>query len=267
VRNPPTFKKSFFLASPQPLSQTGEGNNKNMIKLCPQLKQNLETIKTLKSELDLELPKIEKLFKDLKTGQKGKEHKTERKDLMNKIKSLKAEINLELAEIEKIVYEFPPKKIEVGKKFNLRVRYRGLEEMINAIKFNYKSDDDYVYSGKFPIKKELMNQSVMLKAKIFYFEEGATEEEAIKEINKNGFRPATFAELLALAEIWEFEGRMGIKALGDAYKTQSDGAIFVSAPYFEVNNKKVTDLHIGYISASERSPSYFRCLAIRKENK
>jgi hypothetical protein len=69
--------------------------------LCPQLKQNLEAIKTLKSELDLELSKIEKLFKDLKSdSRKGKEHKSERKELMNKIKSLKTALNLNINKIE-----------------------------------------------------------------------------------------------------------------------------------------------------------------------
>jgi hypothetical protein len=59
--------------------------------LCPQLKQNLETIKTLKSELDLELPKIEKLFKELKNNSKTSDRK-ERTELSNKIKNIRKEI-------------------------------------------------------------------------------------------------------------------------------------------------------------------------------
>jgi hypothetical protein len=67
--------------------------------LCPQLKQNLETIKTLKPELDLELLKLEEVFKDLKKGNPStlrlrSELRAERKELTNKIKTIIAEINL-----------------------------------------------------------------------------------------------------------------------------------------------------------------------------
>jgi hypothetical protein len=71
-----------------------------MSKICPQLKQNLEIIKTLKSELGLELPKIEKLFKELKNGNPSTSLRAERKDLINKIKSLKTELNLNINKIE-----------------------------------------------------------------------------------------------------------------------------------------------------------------------
>jgi hypothetical protein len=74
-----------------------------MSKICPQLKQNLETIKTLKSELDLELPKLQELFKIFKNNidsQRRKNNKTERKEIINKIKSLKTELNLNINKIE-----------------------------------------------------------------------------------------------------------------------------------------------------------------------
>jgi hypothetical protein len=74
-----------------------------MPQLCPQLKQNLANINSLKSELDLELPKLKELFKIFKNNTDSKirkDNKTERKNLINKIKSLKTEINLNIEIIE-----------------------------------------------------------------------------------------------------------------------------------------------------------------------
>jgi hypothetical protein len=97
--------------------------------LCPQLKQNLETIKTLKSELGLELLKIEKLFQDLKTGsRKGKEFKNEKVELMNKIKSLKTKVNLNIKTTEnlmptKIISAISPESKEIRFELEKQLEY------------------------------------------------------------------------------------------------------------------------------------------------
>jgi len=76
--------------------------------LCPQLKENLKTINSLKSELDLELLKIEKMFQDLKSdSQKGKEFKAERAELMNKIKAIKTKFNSSINELNVKLLENP----------------------------------------------------------------------------------------------------------------------------------------------------------------
>jgi hypothetical protein len=188
-----------------------------MPQLCPQLKQNLETINSLKSELNLELLKIEKMFKDSKKGNPSTSLRTERKDLMNKIKSLKIGIDLEIEKIEK---ELPSEKIEIGKEFYLKFKYRKLEEMIKAGKFDQV--DNYITSTNFPDprEKQLLNQTVKLKAKIFSFKNERREryissEHILAELDKAGFRPATLAELLALAEIdLELQRQFFIVSLG-----------------------------------------------------
>ena len=92
--------------------------------LCPQLKQNLEVIKTLKSELDLELPKLQELFKELKTNnnpaQLGymltplsvarRDNKKDRIELSNKLKNIKKEIEKNISEIEEKIMS-PQEKI------------------------------------------------------------------------------------------------------------------------------------------------------------
>jgi hypothetical protein len=84
-----------------------------MSDFCFQLKQNLETIKTLKSELDLELPKLEVLFKELKNGKIGNPSaslrigdpsaslRAGRKDLMNKVKAIKNRIDSEIGAVKR----------------------------------------------------------------------------------------------------------------------------------------------------------------------
>jgi len=189
--------------------------------LCPQLKQNLESIKTLKSELDLELPKIEKLFKDLKTdSRKGKEHKSERKDLLNKIKEIETKIN---SEVEKIEAELPTKKIEVGKEFNLKFKYRKLEEMIKAGNFFHANGDITPTKFSDPKEKELLDRVIRIKAKIFDFKKDISSHDVLKELDKEGYRPATLIELLALAEIDpELQRQFSIVSLGSPWEDYDD---------------------------------------------
>jgi hypothetical protein len=105
-----------------------------MSQLCPQLKQNLETIKTLKSELILELPKLEQVFKTFKNNSyinfkhldnKAKlEFKKDRIELINKIESLKTEINSNI----NIISEKLVSKLE--KEFNLKEQYNSQIEIL-----------------------------------------------------------------------------------------------------------------------------------------
>jgi hypothetical protein len=202
-----------------------------MPQICPQLKQNLEAIKTLKLELDLELPKLEALFKELKNSNLLTSFRAERKDLMNKIKSLKTEINLE---IEKIEVELPTKKIEVGKEFNLRFKYRSLEEMIKAGKFDWKDDDINSINFPNPKEKELLNQVIKLKAKVFDFKKDISSEDVLKELDKEGYRPATVTELLALAEIDpDLQRQFVIFSLGSVWR------------------RSATDYYVPYLGAGD----------------
>jgi hypothetical protein len=187
-----------------------------MPKLCPQLKQNLANLNSLKSELDLELLKLQELFKDLKTDHyKSGEHKVERRELVNKIKLIKIKINLEA---EKIEAELPTKSIEVGKEFNLKFKYRGLAKMIEAGNFDWRDDD--VNPLNFPDLEEEknLNKVIRLKAKIFNFEKAISSENILEELDREGYRPATLVELLALAKVDPgLQERFTIVSLGSTW--------------------------------------------------
>jgi hypothetical protein len=227
---------------------------------CLQLKQNLVNINSLKSELDLELLKIEKLFKELKDdSREGKEYKAERKDLMNKIKSLKTEINSEIEKIEKL---FPAPKVEVGKEFNLRFKYRSLEEMIKAGKFDEININIDSTNFPDPQEKELLNQVIKVKAKIFDFKKHISSEDVLVELDKAGFRPATAIELLALAEIdLKSQRQFYIVSLGSSWQGFLDVCL---VPYLMVGGSNRRNLDL-----SNRDGGWgqdCRFLAIRKEN-
>jgi hypothetical protein len=227
-----------------------------MSKFCLQLKQNLETIKTLKSELDLELPKIEKLFKDLKNGDPSTSLRAERKYLMNKIKSLKSKIN---SEINKIEDELPTKKIEVGQEFNLKFEYRKLEEMIRVGSFDWKNSD--INSINFPDlqEKELLNKVIKLKAKIFDFKKTISNEDVFKELDKEGYRSATLTELLALAEIDpELQRQFTIVSFGSVWRS-SNGRRRV--PCLDVNGSE-RRLYLDWFD--DDWSAHCRFLAVRK---
>jgi hypothetical protein len=193
-----------------------------MIKICPQLQQNLETIKTLRSELDLELPKLEVVFKEFKNGNPStlrlrSELRAERKNLIVKIKIIKTKIEFEINGIEKFV----SKKIEVGKEFDLKFEYLGLDKMIEAGKFSYPASGDDIYNSKnFTGIKEkyLLNQEVSVKAKIFSFPKDITRVQLEDELNKRGYRSANLIELLALAKVSpELQKQFPVVACGSVY--------------------------------------------------
>jgi hypothetical protein len=81
--------------------------------ICPQLKQNLETIKTLKSELDLELAKLESIFKVFKNNSSlnfknfdnklKSEFKKDCTKLMDKIKEIKTRLDPGINELTSIL--------------------------------------------------------------------------------------------------------------------------------------------------------------------
>jgi hypothetical protein len=107
-----------------------------MAVFCSRLKQDLETIKTLKLELDLELPKLEELFKVFKNNNpstslrvfndKSKaEFRKDRTELINKIKSIEAEINSIVVLMESLlpISAFSPEGVEIKIRLAEQLKY------------------------------------------------------------------------------------------------------------------------------------------------
>lgn len=90
---------------------------------------------------------------------------------------------------------------------------RTLQEMINA--GNYDWSNNNIIVKNFPISLEMTEKKVEVSAKLFHFNRVISSENAISEMDKAGYRPATLVELLALGEAQpELQRQFSIIALG-----------------------------------------------------
>jgi hypothetical protein len=126
--------------------------------------------------------------------------------------------NLSIAEaIERIqdkkVTDEQPKNDEIV----LSVDYsRTVQEMINAGKYGWTNDN--ITEKHFPLPTELNGKKVSVSTKLFHFNRPINSQDAIKEMDKAGYRPATLAELLALGEKQpELQKEFPIVALGSIW--------------------------------------------------
>jgi|GEM_PF-768561 len=88
------------------------------------------------------------------------------------------------------------------KEIVLTVDYsRSLEDMVAAGKYDWVSS--IITEEHFPIPNELVGKKVTISGKLFHFDRDISSEEAIKEMNKDGYRtPRHLAEFLALGEAY-----------------------------------------------------------------
>ncbi|MCX6798155.1 MAG: hypothetical protein NTX66_03030 [Candidatus Falkowbacteria bacterium] len=102
--------------------------------------------------------------------------------------------------------------------FVLIVNYaRTLDEMIAAGNYDDKNGD--INADHFPLPVELNGQAIEVKAKLFHFNRLINRKNAIAEMDKAGYRPATIAELLALGEAQpELQKQFPILALASVWQ-------------------------------------------------
>ncbi len=92
---------------------------------------------------------------------------------------------------------------------------------------NYDWVNGNVTEENFPIAKELKGKKVEVSTKLFHFNRSISSKDAIAEMDKDGFRPATLEELLALGEKHpELQRQFPIVAL-DSVWSDPDGNRFV----------------------------------------
>jgi hypothetical protein len=81
-------------------------------------------------------------------------------------------------------------------KFELEVNYMTLNEMIKAGQYGSVSTD--ITEEYFPLPTEYLGKRVLLLAKFFSYDKEMKSEVVEKNMQQDGFRPATIYELLAL---------------------------------------------------------------------
>lgn len=109
------------------------------------------------------------------------------------------------------------------KEFNLSVDYsRTLQEMINAGNYAWANSD--ITEKNFPISPKMTGKKVEVSAKLFHFNREISSEDAISEMDKAGYRPATLAEMLALGEAQpDLQRQFPIIALSSVWRNANGG--------------------------------------------
>ncbi|MDO8493233.1 MAG: hypothetical protein Q7S19_01675 [bacterium] len=96
-----------------------------------------------------------------------------------------------------------------------------LEQMITAGHYDWANSD--ITAKRFPLKGE---GKVARKAYLVHFDHGISSENAIKELDKQGKRPATIEELLAFgAKYPEIQRKFPVVALGSSAKVDGDRSV------------------------------------------
>lgn len=127
--------------------------------------------------------------------------------------------------MENILTLIDKKEDDQSKKdeINLVVDYsRTVQEMINA--GNYGWTDNDIMEKHFPLPTELNGKQVSVSTKLFHFNRSISSKNAIAEMDKAGYRPATLTELLALGEAYpELQKEFPIVAFGSVWRVESGG--------------------------------------------
>ena len=108
-----------------------------------------------------------------------------------------------------------------NRKFTLNVDYRlTFKQMFDAC--NFKSSEAILRERNFPFSAVLNPRLETITVKLFYFNRGFHAEDAILVMKKNGYRPATIAELFAFSCAYpDLQRRFPIIALGSVMKDKN----------------------------------------------
>jgi hypothetical protein len=107
----------------------------------------------------------------------------------------------------------------------------GKKVEVSAKQFHFKRDissDDAISemdkAGYRPATLIMIGKKVEVSAKLFHFSRDISSDDAISEMDKAGYRPATLMELLVLGILFpELQRQFPIVALGSVWRPTSDG--------------------------------------------
>lgn len=110
---------------------------------------------------------------------------------------------------------------KTGNAFKIVVDYtKNLEQTITDGGFNWVNND--ITDENFHIPDEIIGKKIELSAKLFYFSNYINADDATLEMNKDGYRPATLMELLALKLLFPESIQFGAIALGSFWHDEEE---------------------------------------------
>ena len=85
----------------------------------------------------------------------------------------------------------------------------------------YDLKNSAITPKNFPVSLKMIGKKVEVSVKLFHFDRGINCLDAISEMDKAGYRPATLMELLALGSLYpELQRRFSIIALGSVWSDE-----------------------------------------------
>jgi len=150
---------------------------------------------------------------------------------------------------------FKPAK---SKRISFIVDYtKTVDQAIADGEYGWKNSD--ITAKHFPISPEMIGTKVEISGKLFHFNRGMSSEDVIKEMDKDGYRPAVLMEALALAAAYpELQRKFPIIALGSV-RHGSDGFRWV--PCLRVDGRS-RRLSLDYFDDDWNASCHF--LGVRK---
>ena len=118
--------------------------------------------------------------------------------------------------------ELKPKEFDPNN-INLIIDYsRNLKQMIKAGKYAWANKE--ITEEHFPLLTRVRGKKIQISAKLFYFNRSISSSDVISEMEKEGYRPATLAELLALGEEYPaIQTEFPVVALGFIWSFNNSG--------------------------------------------
>jgi len=108
---------------------------------------------------------------------------------------------------------------------------------------NYDWKNPSITAKNFPISPEMIGKKIKVSTKLFHFNRDISSEDAISEMDKAGYRPATLMELLVLGFLFpELQRQFPVVALGSVWR---DANLYRYVPCL-------------FVSGSERRLGLFR---------
>lgn len=116
----------------------------------------------------------------------------------------------------------------ISNNFEVTVDYsRTLIEMMVAGKYDRITNS--ITEERYPLPIELIGKKITVSTRLFHFNRAICNKDAITEMNKLGFRPATIAETFALGESQpDLQSKFPIIALGSVwYNSSGHGYVLI----------------------------------------
>lgn len=138
------------------------------------------------------------------------------------------------------------KVVDTANEIKLTVDYTKIvEQAIADGKYDWKNSD--ITTKNFPVSPEMIGKKSDISAKLFYFNRDISSDDAISEMDKAGYRPATLMELLTLGVLFpELQRQFPIVALGSVWR---DARVYRYVPCLYVGNSR-RGLNLGWLDSN-----------------